>query len=83
MPSNNLDRIQTVPDLEIGVSEALRRHLSRHVVEKPISQRILDFERRRPDWLRACVAEATGVFFYVYAPKHAEDLLRVQFSNSM
>jgi glycerol uptake facilitator-like aquaporin len=31
-----------------------------------VSQRKLDFEHRRPRWLRECLAEATGVFFYVF-----------------
>lgn len=35
------------------------------VASKPVSQRKLDFEHARPRWLRECLAEATGVFFYV------------------
>lgn len=67
MSSERLHQTQTAPDLEIGISEAIRRHVSRHVVpSKPISQRTLIFESKRPRWLRECVAEATGVFFYVY-----------------
>jgi len=63
---DHLDRLQT-NDIEIGISEALQRHATRHVVStKPISPRVLNFERRRPRWLRECVGEATGVFFYVY-----------------
>jgi len=54
-------------DIEIGISEALQRHATRHVVPpKPVSTRVLDFERRRPRWLRECVGEATGVFFFVF-----------------
>jgi glycerol uptake facilitator-like aquaporin len=54
-------------DLEIGVTDAIQRHVSRHVVPpKPVSQRKLDFEHSRPRWLREMAAEATGVFFYVY-----------------
>lgn len=70
--------------VEIGATEAVQQHLSRHVVAtKPVSQRKLDFEHARyvpyvsifqeyliimvrPRWLRECMAEATGVFFYVY-----------------
>lgn len=54
-------------DMEIGVTDAVQQHISRHVVPpKPISQRKLDFEHSRPRWLREMAAEATGVFFYVY-----------------
>ena len=59
-------RLQT-NDLEIGATEAVQQHLSRHVVAtKPVSQRKLDFEHSRPRILRECMAEATGVFFYVF-----------------
>ncbi|KAL2055696.1 hypothetical protein ABVK25_003940 [Lepraria finkii] len=62
----NIGRLQT-NDLEIGATEAVQRHYSRHVVAtKPVSQRKLDFEHNRPRWLRECMAEATGVFFYVF-----------------
>lgn len=54
-------------DIELGVSDAIQKHYARHVVQrKPVSQRKLDFEARRPRWLREMMAEATGVFFYVY-----------------
>lgn len=60
LPAN----LQTV---EMGATEAVQQHLSRHVVAgKPVSQRKLDFEHARPRWLRECMAEATGVFFYVF-----------------
>lgn len=63
--SNALSRLQT-HDIEIGVSDALQRHASRHVAQhKAVSQRVLDFEKRRPRWLRECVGEATGIFLYV------------------
>lgn len=63
--SNRLDRVDTVDtaagDVEIGYTDAIQRHYSRHVVQrKAISQKKLDFERRRPKWLRECAAEATG-----------------------
>lgn len=62
---NELRRLETA-DIEIGVSEALKRHATRHVAQhKPVSNRVLAFERRRPRWLRECVGEATGVFLYV------------------
>lgn len=67
----NLDRLET-HDLELGATEAVQKHMSRHVVAtKPVSQRKLDFEHKRPRFLRECMAEATGVFFYVYASLHA------------
>jgi glycerol uptake facilitator-like aquaporin len=53
--------------VEIGVTDAVQRHITRHVVQpKPVSQRKLDFEHSRPRILRECMAEATGVFFYVF-----------------
>ncbi|KAJ3489805.1 hypothetical protein NLG97_g5919 [Lecanicillium saksenae] len=66
MSSPELTRLHT-HDLELGVTEAIQKQVSRHVVApKPVSQRRLDFERRRPRWVRECMAEATGVFFYVF-----------------
>ncbi|TID26756.1 putative glycerol uptake [Venturia nashicola] len=66
MPSNNMERLHT-HDIEVGVSDVLQHHISRHVVAlKPVSQRKLNFEHKRPRILRECVAEATGVFFYVF-----------------
>jgi hypothetical protein len=63
--SNDLSRLQTY-DIEIGVTDALQRHATRHVAKhKPVSQRVLEFERRRPRWLRECVGEATGMVLYV------------------
>jgi hypothetical protein len=57
---------QHTGDIEIGISDALQRHITRHVVApKPVSQRKLNFEHKRPRVLRECMAEATGVFFYV------------------
>ena len=54
-------------ELELGVTDALQRHISRNVVAaKPVSQRKLNFERQRPRWLREMTAEAVGVFFYVF-----------------
>ena len=53
--------------MELGATEAIQRHVSRSVVSaKPVTQRKLDFEHARPRWLRECMAEATGVFFYVF-----------------
>lgn len=52
--------------MEIGVTDAVQAHVARYVVSpKAVSQRKLDFEARRPRWLREMMAEATGVFFYV------------------
>ena len=54
-------------ELELGVTEAIQQHYARHVVSpKAVTQRKLDFEAKRPRWLRECMAEATGVFFYVF-----------------
>ena len=54
-------------DMEVGYTDAVQRHVKRHVVEpKPISQHKLDFEHARPRWMREMAAEALGVFFYVY-----------------
>jgi hypothetical protein len=62
---DHMQRLHTA-DIEIGYSDALQKHLSRHVVPpKAVSQRKLDFEHNRPRILRECMAEATGVFFYV------------------
>ncbi|KAG0651579.1 hypothetical protein D0Z07_1872 [Hyphodiscus hymeniophilus] len=59
-------RLQT-NDMEIGITDAVRKHAHRHVVAtKPVSQRKLDFEHARPRWMREMAAEALGVFFYVY-----------------
>ena len=53
--------------VEIGVTDALHHIASRHVhPPKPISSTKLHFEQKRPRWLRECLAEATGVFFYVF-----------------
>jgi len=63
---DHLERLQTY-DLELGVTDALQKHTSRHVVpSKAVSQRKLDYEHWRPRFLRECIAEATGVFFYVF-----------------
>ncbi|KAF2108630.1 aquaporin-like protein [Lophiotrema nucula] len=63
---DHLERLET-HELEIGATDAIQRHFTRKVVEpKPVSQRKLDFEHKRPRWLREMMAEATGVFFYVY-----------------
>jgi len=54
-------------DMEVGVTDAVQRHVHRHVVApKPVSQKKLDFEHSRPRWMREMAAEALGVFFYVY-----------------
>ncbi|KAI9744877.1 MAG: hypothetical protein M1818_001802 [Claussenomyces sp. TS43310] len=59
-------RLQT-GQLELGVTDAVQAHIARQVVApKAVSQVKLDFEARRPRWLREMMAEATGVFFYVY-----------------
>jgi hypothetical protein len=56
-------------DMEMGVTDAVQRHVQRHVVQpKPVTQRKLDFEYARPRWMREMAAEAIGVFFYVFVP---------------
>jgi hypothetical protein len=65
-----LTQSKTQPDIEIGLSEALRKHVTRHLPAKHITRRRLAFERQRPTILRECVAEAMGVFFYVYVYRH-------------
>ncbi|EME42280.1 hypothetical protein DOTSEDRAFT_134431 [Dothistroma septosporum NZE10] len=63
---SHMERLHT-NDMEIGATEAVQKHFARHVVAtKPVSQRKLNFEHSRPRWLRECMAEATGVFFYVF-----------------
>ena len=67
--SNDLEKINTVNtqagDLEVGATDAIQRHYTRQVVSRQaVSQKKLNFERRRPRWLRECIAEAAGVFFY-------------------
>jgi hypothetical protein len=53
--------------MEIGVTDAVQRHVQRHVVApKPVSQRKLDFEHGRPRWMREMAAETLGVFLYVW-----------------
>ncbi|KAL7793701.1 aquaporin-like protein [Trichoderma ceciliae] len=65
MATPELNRLRT-HDLELGTTEAVQKHVTRTVVPpKRVSQRRLDFEHRRPRWLRECIAEATGVFMYV------------------
>ncbi|OJD36894.1 aquaporin-like protein [Diplodia corticola] len=64
MSDAGLHRLQT---LEVGATDAVQKHYARRIVErKPVSDRKLEFEQKRPRWLREMCAEATGVFFYVY-----------------
>ncbi|KAM3502990.1 hypothetical protein MY11210_008880 [Beauveria gryllotalpidicola] len=81
MPFPDLTRLRT-HDLELGVTHAIERRVSRHVVPaKRASQRRLDFERARPRWLRECLAEATGVFFYVFPGIAAAASFTLNLSN--
>ncbi|KAJ9613295.1 hypothetical protein H2200_003237 [Cladophialophora chaetospira] len=68
MSNNSQDLVrQHTNDIELGVTDVLQRHITRHVVApKPVSQRKLNFEHKRPRILREMMAEATGVFFYVF-----------------
>lgn len=60
----HLRRLRT-GDVELGISDVLQRHITRHVADqKPITQRRLDFEHTRPRWYREIIAEAIGVFLY-------------------
>ncbi|KAI0156341.1 aquaporin-like protein [Xylariaceae sp. FL1272] len=61
-----IERLHT-HDLELGATEAVQQHYARHVIERrPVTQRRLDFEHRRPRWLREMLGEGIGVFFYVF-----------------
>lgn len=63
--SPDLRRLHTY-ELEVGFTDAVQKHVRRHVVTPPpVSQRRLDFEHARPRWIREMAAEAMGVFFYV------------------
>ncbi|PSS22047.1 hypothetical protein M430DRAFT_34057 [Amorphotheca resinae ATCC 22711] len=65
-PNHDVRRLRT-HDMEMGVTDAVQRHVKRHVITpRPVSQRRLDFEHARWRWLREMAAEAMGVFFYVY-----------------
>lgn len=60
-------------EMEVGVTDVVADHAVKHVVHAPpISRRRLQFEKSRPVWLREMMAEATGVFFYVYAGVSAQ-----------
>jgi hypothetical protein len=64
-PNHDVRRLRT-HDMEMGVTDAVQRHVKRHVITpRPVSQRRLDFEHARWRWLREMAAEAMGVFFYV------------------
>jgi hypothetical protein len=60
-------RRQPTNTVELGVTDALQKHITRHVVQpKPVSARKLRYEHARPRILREMFGEATGVFFYVF-----------------
>lgn len=80
MSHDQMHRLRT-HDMEIGATEAVQRHFSRHVVAtKPVTQRKLDYERSRPRWLREMLAEATGVFFYGMYHAQASQILPAIYS---
>ncbi|KAH9892319.1 aquaporin-like protein [Xylariomycetidae sp. FL2044] len=82
MSHEHVESVQP-PDLEIGATEAVQRHMARHVVaRKPVSQLKLDFEHRRPRWLREVMAEAVGVFFYVFPGIAATAIFTVEADHS-
>lgn len=65
MAGDNMSRLHT-NDMEVGVTDAVQRHVHRHVVKtKAVTQRKLDFEHSRPRWMREMAGEALGVFFFV------------------
>jgi hypothetical protein len=65
-PTDNEVRRLHTHEMEIGITDAVQRHVQRHVIApKPVSQQKLDFEHARPRWMREMAAEAMGVFFYV------------------
>lgn len=52
---------------DVDVQEAAAQYIAAHEpVYRPVSERRLEFEHARPALLRQCVAEATGVFFFVF-----------------
>lgn len=61
----NTPRLQHAMEHEI--SSGLHRYLDRiEVPYRPVSHRRLNFESRRPKVLRECLAEFTGVCFFVF-----------------
>ena len=67
MASHDELRRQHTHDIELGATDALQKHITRHVVPpKPVSERKLRYEHARPRILREMFGEATGVFFYVF-----------------
>lgn len=64
--NDHLRRLAT-GEMEVGATDVARPHLMRPVghTGAVVSQKRLDFEHRRPRWLREMLAEMTGVFFYV------------------
>ncbi|KAF2267468.1 aquaporin-like protein [Lojkania enalia] len=62
----HLERLEA-QNLELGATDAVQHHVTRKIVQPgPASERELEFEHPRPRWLREMMAEATGVFFYMY-----------------
>jgi hypothetical protein len=83
MADGHIERLQT-GDLELGATEAVQRHVTRTVVQPaPVTQRKLDFEHSRPRWLRECMAEATGVFFYGTSWSSSDVSPPLTYSNSL
>jgi len=65
--SNDPLRRLATGEMEVGATDVARPHLMRPVGHTAVvSQKRLDFEHRRPRWLREMLAEMTGVFFYVW-----------------
>lgn len=60
-------RRQRTGEMELGVTEATQQHFKRKIVRAPpASLERIEFEKKRPKFLREMAAEATGVFFYVF-----------------
>lgn len=63
--SDKRHRLET-SDIETGIANALQRHVTRHVAPAPkVTQTRLEYERKRPRWLKEMIAEAIGVFIFV------------------
>ena len=51
--------------VDLGCAEAINKHYAKFLVEqKRVRQWRLNFERKRPQLLRECLAELIGVFLY-------------------
>lgn len=52
------------------ITDAVQKHMQRNVVApKAVSQRKLDFEHKRPRWMREMAAEALGEYYIGHSRK--------------